>query len=93
MSVTSQQSLHFPEDHTEAPLVAAEKFISSRFSTTHAVLEAARHLLAQQIAVHPQLRGFIRRVYFSDAVVSVQPTEKGMKEIHEQHHAYSVYSS
>ncbi len=88
-SVTSQQSLHFPEDHFESPLDAANNFKTSKFNTPELVLEAGRHIIAHSISVHPQLKAFIRRVYFSDAVITVAPTEKGIKEI-EQHHPYYV---
>ena len=86
-SVTQQQNLHFPDDCTETPLAAAEAFISHAYPTPTSVLDAARLKIAQDIAVHPQFRAFIRRIFFSDSVVSVQPTEKGKTEV-EQNHPY-----
>ncbi|KAJ3274382.1 Transcription elongation factor spt6 [Terramyces sp. JEL0728] len=80
-SVATQSGIHFPEDHFDTPLEAAAKFISPRFPSAESVLEAAKHMLAQEIATHPQLRAVIRIIYSTDAVVTVHPTDKGYKEI------------
>ncbi|KAL5034776.1 Transcription elongation factor spt6 [Batrachochytrium dendrobatidis] len=86
-SMTTQQSLHLPEDHHESPLVAASQFVSPRFPDPESALAAARLVIGQDIAAYPQLRAFIRRVYFVDAVIDVLPTERGKREI-VPHHPY-----
>jgi transcription elongation factor SPT6 len=91
-SVINRQSLHSPEDHYDTPNDSAMKFVNTQFPTVEIVLDAARHLIAQEIAAHPQIRAFIRRVFMTDSVVCVEPTEKGKKEI-EQHHPYYVLST
>jgi transcription elongation factor SPT6 len=88
-SITGQQSLHFPEDPDKTPMEAAKEYICPRFPTAESVLDAARTIVAQEIAVQPELLAFIRLVFNSDAVVSVEPTEKGISEI-EFHHPCSV---
>jgi transcription elongation factor SPT6 len=97
LSVTGQQTLHFPEDHPVPPLVAADTFISNRFGKADAVLKAARHMIAHEISCNSTLRSFLRRIYFTDAVVSVVPTDKGSKEIESQHPYYvrfhNIYNS
>ena len=87
-SVTQQQGLHFPEDCNETPLEAAEKYVCVAFPTAGSVLEAAQHKIAQDIAVHPQFRSFIRRIFQSDSVISAQPTDKGKAEIEQTHPYY-----
>jgi transcription elongation factor SPT6 len=89
-SVTGQQSFHFPEDPSETPEIVAQVFICDKFKDSEKVLSATRHIIAQDIAVQPELLAFIRRVYNKDAVVNVVPTEKGKLEI-EQHHPYYVF--
>ena len=88
MSITGQESLHFPEDHHELPLAAAEKFTSSRFPTADSVLDAARNLISHEISVNPTLRAFLRRIFMADAVITVTATDKGMKEIQPGHPHY-----
>lgn len=89
MSVTGRESLHDPQDHTFPPYIASSHFTSTRFKTYPDVLDAAKHYIAHQLAVHPQLRAFLRRIFFTDAVITVTPTEKGIKEIN-SHHPYFV---
>jgi transcription elongation factor SPT6 len=88
MSITGQESLHFPEDHHELPLTAAEKFTSARFQTAGSVLDAARNMISHEISVNPTLRAFIRRIFMADAVITVTATDKGMKEIQPGHPHY-----
>jgi transcription elongation factor SPT6 len=87
-SVTSQRREHFPEDHYQNPLESAVPFLCDRFPKPVNVIEAARSILGHQIASHPGLRQFIRRVYFTDAVVSVTVSEKGKHEIQPFHPYY-----
>merc|ERR1719354_907495 len=89
LSVTGQESLHFPEDCQEMPLVAAEKSVSSRFPTASSVLDVARHVVAHEISTISALRAFLRRIFSADAVVSVSATDKGIKEIQPGHPYYS----
>ncbi|KAJ1562734.1 Transcription elongation factor spt6, partial [Cladochytrium tenue] len=78
------------EDHREDPLVAAERFVVDKtaYSTAEKVLEAGRTMLALEIASDPVLRKFMRKIYDTDAVVSVTPTEKGKREIQHMHPYY-----
>jgi transcription elongation factor SPT6 len=87
-SVTTQQKMHFPEDAPMSPLESAVPFLTARFSTPQSVLEAAKILLGHQLASHPLFRSFIRRVYFTDAIVSVHLTDKGKSEIQSTHPYY-----
>jgi transcription elongation factor SPT6 len=90
-SVITRQSLHMPEDFHLSPIDSAVKYISPAFPTVEKVLEGARHLIAHEITAHPQIRAFIRRVFQSDSVISVSPTEKGRKEIEQLHPYYVIF--
>ncbi|KAJ3383360.1 Transcription elongation factor spt6 [Entophlyctis sp. JEL0112] len=50
--------------------------------------QAARMMLAHQIAADPTFRRFIRKVYETDGVVTVNPTERGKKDITPLHPYY-----
>jgi transcription elongation factor SPT6 len=87
----SQHSNTFvPEDHQELPDIAALSFTTDRppYNNPEKVVEAARLMLAQELAAEPLFRQFIRKVYETDAVVTVTPTEKGKREIQPLHPYY-----
>ncbi|ORY42146.1 hypothetical protein BCR33DRAFT_698681 [Rhizoclosmatium globosum] len=89
-SISSMRNLHVPEDIAEDPLDAAKIFVipKSLYSTEQRVVEAGRMMLAHQIAVDPTFRRFIRKVYETDGVVTVTPTERGQTEITQMHPYY-----
>ncbi|KAJ3413177.1 Transcription elongation factor spt6 [Chytridiales sp. JEL 0842] len=79
-----------PEDAQEMPDEAAITFLQDRglYSTTERVMEGGRMMLAYELASDPRFRQFIRKVYETDAVVTVTPTEKGKREIQPLHPYY-----
>ncbi|KAI8806731.1 SH2 domain-containing protein [Cladochytrium replicatum] len=79
---------HFPDDVLEEPMIAASRFVSSQYPNPENVLEAAREILADRIAVDPKFRSFLRRVYETDAVITTFPTEKGKSELDQSHPHY-----
>ncbi|KAJ3133972.1 Transcription elongation factor spt6 [Physocladia obscura] len=89
-SITFMRNLHTPEDLPQDPFDTAAAFVveKSQFSDIRRVIDAARMMLAHQIAVDPNFRRFIRKVYETDAVVTVNPTERGKKEITPLHPYY-----
>ena len=87
-SLVSRQRVHFPEDIPQDPNSLAERYVCALFPTVDKVLSATRDMIAQQIAADPALRNFIRRVYMTDAVVTVAPTSKGRAEINSSHKYY-----
>lgn len=90
-SVTRQVQEFVPRDDPQPPLILAEQFVSARFPTVEKVIEAAHIVLSHKIAAHPLFRSFLRRVYYTDAVVTVYVTEKGKKEITPHHPFYVPY--
>jgi transcription elongation factor SPT6 len=87
-SLITRQALHFPEDHARDPEESAEEYICTLFPTVEKVLMATREMIAQEIAADPTLRNFLRRVYSTDAVITVTPTSKGKTEIKPGHKYY-----
>jgi transcription elongation factor SPT6 len=101
-SLVLRQSSHFPEDIDRFPLDAAEDFICPLFPSADKVLKgylkfannsATREMIAQDIATDPVLRSFLRRVYSTDAVITVTPTLKGKLEIKQGHKYYVILFS
>lgn len=95
-SLITRQALHFPEDSSRYPEEAAEDYICTLFPTAEKVLTgnlnskqlATREMIAQEIASDPNLRNFLRKVYSTDAVITVTPTAKGKTEIKPGHKYY-----
>lgn len=61
-----------------------------QFETPPDVLNGVRHLVAMQIAHDPVVRKCVRTAFRERAVIKVQPTKKGLKEIDENHQCYSM---
>ena len=51
----------------------------STFSTVDQVLEAARHMVAMQIARDPLVRQCVRQTFYERAKLKIKPTKKGKK--------------
>jgi transcription elongation factor SPT6 len=67
------------------PAELAKEYVSSTFSTVEDVLEAAKIIVARQIASEPLLRKAVREIFYERAKLNVKPTKKGIKEIDENH--------
>lgn len=81
---------HEVEQEVLDPHEAASKFISQHFTTVEEVLDAAKFVVARQIAREPLLRKSVREIFFERAKLNVQPTKKGSKEIDEFHNCYTM---
>ncbi|KAI9096504.1 SH2 domain-containing protein [Phlyctochytrium arcticum] len=88
--IASQNSAEavVPEMPDEEPIIAAERFVNEPYQNAEEVLEAARMMLAADIAADPSFRAYVRKVYLSDAAIKVTPTKKGKTEIDPQHPYY-----
>lgn len=51
----------------------------STFSSVSQVLEAARHMVAIQIARDPLVRQCVRQTFYERAKLKIKPTKKGKK--------------
>ena len=60
-------------------LIISFCFHYSTFSTVDQVLEAARHMVAMQIARDPLVRQGVRQIFYERAKLKIKPTKKGKK--------------
>ncbi|KAF9935112.1 Transcription elongation factor spt6 [Linnemannia zychae] len=85
----SKNSHHFfPETPNTSPEEAAQEYVGKGCLSTEKVITAAVKMMAQEIAVDPQVRRAIRTKYETDGCVTVTPTEKGATTIDEFHPYY-----
>lgn len=81
---------HEVDQDPSDPFEAAKNYITTHFTTVEEVLEAAKFVVARQIAREPLLRKSVREIFYERAKISVRPTKKGMKEIDEFHSCYMI---
>ena len=70
-----------------------DSFTDSTFSTVDKVLEAARHMVAMQIARDPLVRQCVRQTFYERAKVKIRPTKKGKKVLRITHGYFTVNES
>ncbi|XP_068145157.1 transcription elongation factor SPT6-like isoform X2 [Drosophila tropicalis] len=78
------------KQETLSPMEMAKKYLSARLLTVDAVLQAAKHVAARQLAQEPLLRKTIREVFFDRARLNIRPTKIGMVQIDENSPVYSM---
>lgn len=72
------------------PMSLAQEYISDeRFANCEQVLESARFMVATQLARDPNVKAYVRDLYMKRAAICVRPTQKGFKEIDENHVCYA----
>ncbi|UYV64595.1 SUPT6H, partial [Cordylochernes scorpioides] len=71
------------------PKKAAEEYISSRYTSVSMVQNAARYMASMQISNDPNVKKVVRQAYQKRATISLRPSEKGIKEIDENHYCFS----
>nr|CAI5827545.1 unnamed protein product [Callosobruchus analis] len=81
---------HEVDQEPVEPTEIAKEFICPKFQTVEEVLQAAKYMVALQIAREPLVRKCVREVFYERAKMSVYPTKKGQKVIDEQHNCYSM---
>jgi transcription elongation factor SPT6 len=81
----------FPEDEYELPEKMAEKFVVESnvyLKTPQQIINAAKSMLIQEISNEPLFKDYIRRLYERHAVINILPTDRGKREIDENHIYY-----
>ena len=58
------------------------------YKTGQDVIHAARAMFVEEIVVSPRLRRYLRQIYYTSVVFDVHRTEKGLKQINEEHPYY-----
>ncbi|TRY62957.1 hypothetical protein TCAL_10880 [Tigriopus californicus] len=78
------------EQEANEPLEVAAEFKNDKISNPQDILEAAKHLVATQIARDPLVRKVTRDAFFERATITARPTKKGIKDIDEDHECYAM---
>ena len=84
----AMQQLHFVEDNDLHPQVLADQYVDSdpmKAQTPEEMLRRARMILATELGKDPLLRKAMRKEFETSALVSVEPTERGVMKINETH--------
>lgn len=89
MNVRFDQKREFAEDPQDYPHVISDQYIEEpEFSTGESALQAAKVMLAEELFTNPSLRKPMRDRWFLGGLVHVNVTEKGVRQIDEQHQYY-----
>ena len=89
INVQSGKKREFAEDPILPPHEMADDFIDhTDFPTSAMAMAAAKKMLAEEIFMNPVMREAMRREWFTQAVIHINPTEKGVRMIDEQHQYY-----
>lgn len=81
----------FPENEMETPEDLAKKFVVETnvyLKTPQQIINAAKSMLIQEIANEPLFKEYIRHLFEEHAVIDILPTDRGKKEIDENHIYY-----
>lgn len=70
---------HETEQFPAEPVELAKDYVCSQFSTSEAVLEGTRYMVAMQIAREPLVRHVLRQTFQERAKINIKPTKKGKK--------------
>ncbi|PPR03612.1 hypothetical protein CVT24_007728 [Panaeolus cyanescens] len=79
---------HFIEDQELIPLVYAERFVDPdplKAQPTEELLRRARLIISTELGKDPLLRNQIRQLFKANARLTVEPTERGITKIDENH--------
>ena len=77
------------QDQSDVSEVATE-FLNDRLKNVDDVVKAAVYMVATQIAREPLVRQTIREIFQERATISVKPTQKGIKDINEDHEIFTM---
>ncbi|KAI5290265.1 Transcription elongation factor spt6, partial [Ascosphaera aggregata] len=87
-NVMKQGGRTYTEDRTERPEDMADSLLDSYFSTGSHALKTAKTAFAEDLYMSPELRKVVRNRLYPSGVVNCHRTEKGVKNIDEQHPYY-----
>lgn len=88
----ASERLYFVQDQELNPTIYAEQFADPdpvKVQTPEGLLRRARLILSTELGKDPQLRDHIRKIFKEDAQITVEPTERGIVKI-DQNHPYNV---
>ncbi|CAG9774076.1 unnamed protein product [Ceutorhynchus assimilis] len=81
---------HDVDQEAGEPNEVARQYVCPKFQTVEEVMQAAKYMVALQIAREPLVRKCVREVFYERAKITVNPTKKGQKVIDEAHNCFSM---
>jgi len=79
----------YTDDPDKRPDDLADTLVQDpEYKTGDAVLRAAKAMFQEEIMMSPRMRRFMRKTYYEKLVFDVHRTEKGLKQIDEEHPYY-----
>ncbi|WPH01503.1 transcription elongation factor SPT6 [Acrodontium crateriforme] len=79
----------YTEDPDKRPDDLADTLVMEPdFKTGEDVFQAAKAMYIEELVMSPRLRRFMRKIYYENLVFDVHRTEKGLKQIDEDHPYY-----
>ena len=79
----------FTEDPDKRPDDLADEHVQAPdFRTGEDVLVAARAMFVEELVTSPRMRRFLRKIFYEQLVFDVYRTEKGLKQIDDEHPYY-----
>lgn len=88
LNFLASHHVHFVDDEDLNPVACAEQFADADPAKAQApeeLLRKARLILSTELGKDPLLRSHIRKIFREDARVTVEPTERGITKIDENH--------
>ncbi|KAK4540159.1 hypothetical protein LTR36_009745 [Oleoguttula mirabilis] len=79
----------YTEDTDKRPDDFADTLVQDpEYRTGEDVLSAAKAMFVEEVVMSPRMRRFLRKAYYGKMVFDVRRTEKGLKQIDEEHPYY-----
>lgn len=91
LNYLNRHNIHLVEDVELPPSQYAEQFVDpdpTRAIPPEELLRQARMILATELGIDPILRDEMRKLFKTNALISVEPTEKGKAKIDDHHPFY-----
>lgn len=91
LNFVNETRLHYVDNQNLDPLIYAEQFADpdpSKALSPEELLRRARMIIATELGKDPLLRDHMRQLFKKHATVSVNPTDRGITKIDEQHVYY-----
>ncbi|GAO48026.1 transcription elongation factor Spt6 [Saitoella complicata NRRL Y-17804] len=89
VNVAENEKRFFTDDIEALPEVSAEQYVKApEFPTAEAALKACRDMLSEEIWTNPAVRKNMQKFFVASVRVRVVPTEKGIRQIDEEHLYY-----
>jgi len=88
LNFLASAQVHFISDQELNPRVYAEQFVDSDHSkalTPEELLRRARMIQSTELGKDPLLRNQMRKIFQEEGRISVEPTERGLVKINENH--------